>query len=284
VLTWLAELYFFGLEDTTTARTLIDDGLLLARKLNNKLQLASSLAISGEIALVQDDLGTARLQAEELLALAREFDLSVFRAWSLSLLARVEVRRGNYDTARGLYEELLPIYLEASTTGNQIAILEEFAELLAAQGELVWAARIWGAAAARRTSLGIPMPTVMRAGYERAITAARSRLGEQVFDRAWAEGETMTFEQVLAAPGRREKSSSPSTIPAKLSPIYPTGLTAREVEVLRLVAQGMTDARVAEQLVISPRTVNTHLTSIYNKLGVDSRAGATRFAVEHHLL
>jgi len=64
---------------------------------------------------------------------------------------------------------------------------------------------------------------------------------------------------------------------------YPAGLTAREVEVLRLVAQGLSDAQVAEKLVISPRTVNSHLTSIYNKLGVDSRAAATRFAVEHQL-
>jgi DNA-binding NarL/FixJ family response regulator len=60
-------------------------------------------------------------------------------------------------------------------------------------------------------------------------------------------------------------------------------LTAREVEVLRLVAQGLSDAQVAEQLVISPRTVNSHLTSIYNKLGVDSRTAASRFAVEHQL-
>ncbi len=52
---------------------------------------------------------------------------------------------------------------------------------------------------------------------------------------------------------------------------------------LRLVAQGLSDAQVAEKLVISPRTVNSHLTSIYNKLGVDSRAAATRFAVKHQL-
>ncbi len=73
-------------------------------------------------------------------------------------------------------------------------------------------------------------------------------------------------------------------IDAKPSPRYPAGLTTREVEVLRLVAHGLTDVQVAEQLVISPRTVNTHLTSIYNKLGVDSRTAATRFAVEHRLV
>ena len=50
------------------------------------------------------------------------------------------------------------------------------------------------------------------------------------------------------------------------------------------MAQGLTDAQVAGQLVISPRTVNTHLTSIYNKLGVDSRTAATRFALEQNVV
>lgn len=65
---------------------------------------------------------------------------------------------------------------------------------------------------------------------------------------------------------------------------FPAGLTAREVEVLRLVAQGMSDNEVAERLVLSPRTVNAHLTSIYSKLGVNSRVAATRFAIEHQLI
>jgi DNA-binding NarL/FixJ family response regulator len=64
---------------------------------------------------------------------------------------------------------------------------------------------------------------------------------------------------------------------------YPEGLTEREVEVLRLVAQGLTDAQVADQLVISPRTVNGHLRSIYSKIGVTSRAAATRYTLDHHL-
>jgi DNA-binding CsgD family transcriptional regulator len=63
----------------------------------------------------------------------------------------------------------------------------------------------------------------------------------------------------------------------------PGGLTPRELEVLRLVAQGLTDAEVADRLFISPRTVSQHLRSIYGKLDVSSRAGATRFAVEHSL-
>jgi DNA-binding NarL/FixJ family response regulator len=60
-------------------------------------------------------------------------------------------------------------------------------------------------------------------------------------------------------------------------------LTAREVEVLRLVAQGLTDAQTAERLVVSPWTVKAHLSSIYGKLEVHSRAAATRYALEHGL-
>jgi DNA-binding NarL/FixJ family response regulator len=54
--------------------------------------------------------------------------------------------------------------------------------------------------------------------------------------------------------------------------------------VLRLVAAGLADAEVAEKLVISPRTVNTHLTTIYGKLGVKSRSAATRYAINHKLI
>ena len=88
----------------------------------------------------------------------------------------------------------------------------------------------------------------------------------------------MTLDQVLIAPVQT------ATALAKPSQMHPAGLTAREVEVLHLVAQGLTDAQIAKQLVISPRTVNSHLTSIYNKLGVDSRTAATRFAIEQNVV
>jgi len=76
-----------------------------------------------------------------------------------------------------------------------------------------------------------------------------------------------------------------STMPeAAIQETYPAGLSAREVEVLCLVAQGMKNAVVAEELFISPRTVDRHLNSVYHKLGVSSRAAATRFALERELL
>jgi len=93
---------------------------------------------------------------------------------------------------------------------------------------------------------------------------------------------------VLAA-REREKTTSdafsttsfsiptPSTLP-------PAGLTKREFEVLRLVAKGLTNAQIAESLVISLTTVNSYLSSIYSKLGVSSRLGAMRYVIDRHLL
>jgi DNA-binding NarL/FixJ family response regulator len=97
----------------------------------------------------------------------------------------------------------------------------------------------------------------------------------------------MTPEQALAARGPVTMPSLVPTEPATVphppkAATPPDGLTVREAEVLRLVAQGLTDAQVAQQLVISPRTVNTHL--IYGKISVSSRSAATRYAIEHQLL
>ena len=82
-------------------------------------------------------------------------------------------------------------------------------------------------------------------------------------------------------------ATSPSSAAAKPSPPstpgLPGGLTSREFEVLGLVAKGMTSAQIARELYLSPRTVEAHITSIYHKIGVSSRAAATRFALEHNL-
>ena len=95
----------------------------------------------------------------------------------------------------------------------------------------------------------------------------------------------MTPEQAVEYALRTEQPAPPSAS-ATVSTVarsYPAGLSPREADVLKLVAKGLTNAQVAKELFISPRTVNRHLTAIYGKLGVSSRAAATRFALEHDL-
>ena len=67
------------------------------------------------------------------------------------------------------------------------------------------------------------------------------------------------------------------------TPTYPAGLSAREVEVLRLLATGLTNREIADRLFISAKTVKAHLGNIYGKLEVSTRAAATRFAVDHQI-
>ena len=190
-------------------------------------------------------------------------------------------------SAQAIYEESLVLSSKLCYKEGFAPSLEGLAIAKAEQGELQRAARLWGAAEGLRESIGLPIPPIERVGYESSVAAARTQLGEKVFVATWAEGRSMTPEQALATRGPvtmpEESSSMLGLTTAKTPPTYPAGLTAREVEVLRLVAQGLTDAQVAEQLVISPRTVNFHLTSIYGKIGVSSRSAATRYAIEHHL-
>jgi hypothetical protein len=79
--------------------------------------------------------------------------------------------------------------------------LEGLADVVAAQGEFTWAARLLGTAEALREALGTPLPPVDRAAYEHLVAATRAQLGGQAFAAAWAEGRTMTREQILAAQG-----------------------------------------------------------------------------------
>jgi DNA-binding NarL/FixJ family response regulator len=81
--------------------------------------------------------------------------------------------------------------------------------------------------------------------------------------------------KVLAAAGQPTRRAQAA---------WPAGLTDREVEVLRIICRGGTKKRVATLLFISPSTVDHHVRHIYNKAGVQTRAGATLFALEHDLL
>jgi len=251
--------------------------------------MTNCLYLSGVLALDEGDTDSARSLTEQALTIFREAKVPSGVVRSLYTLARLATVEEDYARSQALYEQGVKV---ARELGDKLAIipgLEGLAATVVAQGNHVWAAHLWGVAEALRETVGVPIPPVEHASYNRSVAASRAQLGEQAFAFAWAEGRTMSPEQALAAPEqvalpvptRREQSLSPA--PAD-PPSYPDGLTAREVEVLRIVAQGLTNEQVAKRLVISPRTVDTHLTSIYSKIGVSSRTAATRYAIEHHLV
>jgi DNA-binding NarL/FixJ family response regulator len=149
------------------------------------------------------------------------------------------------------------------------------------EGRIARAARLWGAEVALLEKIEAAVYTYVpgRSLHRSRVADARSQLDEEAFAAAWAEGRTMTAEQAI-----EYAVDHSATRETTVRETYPAGLSTREVEVLRLVARGMTDSQVAEKLFISPRTVNWHLGSVYRKLGFSSRTEATRFAIEHDLL
>jgi DNA-binding NarL/FixJ family response regulator len=83
---------------------------------------------------------------------------------------------------------------------------------------------------------------------------------------------------------RKNAAKVPNASPPPVKTTCLQELTGRELEILRQVATGLTDKEIADRLVISHRTVHTHLTSIYSKLAISSRSAATRIAFENNLL
>jgi DNA-binding NarL/FixJ family response regulator len=118
-----------------------------------------------------------------------------------------------------------------------------------------------------------------RANVALALAELNGVHGERAEANRLVEETRIVARQLGAAP----LLARADAVAARIGTARPAGLSEREVEVLHLVAEGLTDAQVADRLSLSPRTVSQHLRSVYNKLGVNSRAAATRFAVEHGL-
>jgi predicted ATPase/DNA-binding CsgD family transcriptional regulator len=275
------------------AQAMAEESLALFRNIGTRKWEPVALGTLGEITFLQGDTTTARQLLEQCCTRYRELGFEPRLAWALSLLGKVLVAEGDLAAARAVCEESLILESRVNYGASYLEIapaLEELAAVVAAQGEPTWAARLWGRAEAHRETIKTPLWPLDRADYDHAIALARLQLDEPSFTAAWAQGRAMTLEHVFAVRGPVTIPDSLPTSQPAASPLeksvssYPDGLTAREVEVLRLVAQGMTNAQMAEQLVISPHTVNTHLKSIYGKIGVSSRSAATRYAIEHKLL
>jgi predicted ATPase/DNA-binding CsgD family transcriptional regulator len=315
---WLA---LWGGDYEKTA-TLIDEGLALSRALGDKPGVAHSLFLMAHMAIAWGDHARMKALREEAQALLPELEDRAALAYLLLALGLATRDEGDHEEAERLFLESVALHRELGDkrgTTMCLSVLgvatleqgdyeraalheEEFLRELRDTKEKVGivyglmvmagvavlrgepparAARLWGAEEALREAIAFPALPYDRAhyDYEGYQTAARSRMDKDSFAAAWTEGRTMSPEQAL------EYALESPTTPEPAAPeSYPAELSAREVEVLRFVAKGMTSALVAEVLFISPNTVNRHLNSIYGKLGVNSRAAATRFAVEHGLV
>jgi predicted ATPase/DNA-binding CsgD family transcriptional regulator len=309
-------------EDYGAAKDLIEEGLALHRGLGDKEGIASSLVSLGTVAVLglRDDIPVAavleeakglgpeledrrtisnlrllevgaafaRGDSERVLALSEE-SLELFRevrdafgtAMCLMNIGLAALTQGDYERAATALHNGLTLArdLDHKLVIQYCAI--GLAAVAASRGWPIRAARLWGAAQGMSETYGTRFTRASRAviDYEGRVAAARSQLEESAWTTAWAEGRAMSPEQAIEYALEQE----PAPEPAAPEP-YPAGLSAREVEVLRLVATGLTNAEVGKRLYISPRTVNWHLGSIYRKLGFHSRAEAVRFAVEHALL
>jgi ATP/maltotriose-dependent transcriptional regulator MalT len=262
------------------ARVLAEEMLATTRMARSKRGIAITLSLLGQIAFQQGEIDKAEAFSAESLQLSHEVGDRRTMVRTRLTRAGLAFRKGNNVLAWREYEESLATAIELGAVGFIASGLKGLGCVAAAQGQHTWAALLWGAAEPlpESHSVAIPLPI-----YERMRTMARTHLGESAFEQALADGRSLTPEQAVAAEPPRP-SEVPTRGTTRRSREYPAGLTAREVEVLRLVADGLTDAQIAEQLVISPRTVNSHLAAIYQKIHVSSRGAATRYALEHQIV
>ncbi len=284
-LLYLAQLLFISQGDQAALSSLLEESLFLFTDLGEKGGIANAYFLAGQLALREGNAVAAHVQTEKSIVLYREIGHRKALADALAILARVKVAQGEQTAALSLYEESLAIARELKHSSLVASCLEGFAQVIAMQGQLWWAARLFGAAEALREASGTPIPGIERENYEQTVLALRAHLGELDFSRTWSQGRAMSPEEALSR--RVQEAPIPTvpttTIPTPPAPTYPAGLTARQVQVLRLLARGMTNSEIAHELGLSEKTVAHHLTHIFNKTNSENRASAVAFAIHHGL-
>lgn len=266
------------------ARRDLEESLALCREINHAWGIGLGLFDLGKALTYQEAYDEAAPLIEESLTYFRATGDRWQIAEALADLGGVAYARGDRSRAAELAAESLRVTREQGWLWYLPESLELLAGVALARGETERAVRLFGAADARREAGGAVRQPVFRAPYARDLAVARAALGSNRFAAVWAIGRATALDAAIVdalaiADGPRGARARGADVP--LSP--ETGLSAREMEVLRLLAAGQTDREIAEALFLSPRTVNTHTTSIYAKLGVGSRAEATAWAVRHGL-
>jgi predicted ATPase/DNA-binding CsgD family transcriptional regulator len=267
----------FRVGEIATAQRFLQEALANSRRLDLTFPLSLSLWGAGMAALAQGNLKMARQYMEESLAHIRQIGDKHRINMIASDLAHILRRMGNMREAEKLYVEAIHGWRDYGQPGAIARCLECMAFIAIAEKRDKQSARWLGTAKMIREASHAEMIPPEQEEYQREISILRDRMDPVDFTSSWSEGKVLTLQQVIA-----EVEQLPATPQAKIQ--APNALTPRELDVLRLLVQGLSDSQIAEKLVVSRRTVTTHLTTIYSKLGVNSRSAAIRHALDHNLI
>jgi predicted ATPase/DNA-binding CsgD family transcriptional regulator len=275
----------------TEIHALLDECVALAKVSGDQRLVAEGGCALGYLAFIQGDLDTAYPLVSKSVSFYRRDGDRREIGTRLTVLGRIVTVQGDYSAAEALFAESLTFGHEINDILTLTLAVEGLIQLAVAQEQRAWAVRLCGAAEKLREALGAPLPPFEREPYQRMVTALCTFFGKRTFAALWAEGRAMSLETVIAA---REAAFPEAAVAmqevvapqqaAQRASVYPDGLSVREVEVLRLLTQGYSNPQIAEHLIISTRTVNSHLTSIYRKIQVTTRTAAARYAFEHLLI
>ncbi|MDP7724911.1 LuxR family transcriptional regulator [Mycobacterium sp. TY814] len=231
---------------------------------------AARSSIHAQVALASGDLETARRWSDHAVQVTSGRHLVV----ALLTRARVAMAEGRREQAeRDAYDALA----SAEDSGAHLDVPEIFeclAILSCDSGAHVQAARLFGMAETARQRQGSVRFVIDQAAYDIAVQTVRDALSQPEFDGAWAEGASMSSEDAI---GYGQRGQTGRKRPAAGW----DALTPSERDVARLVTEGLSNKDVGTRLFISPRTVQTHLTHIYAKLGIASRVQLVQQAVNH---
>jgi DNA-binding CsgD family transcriptional regulator len=229
-----------------------------------------SLNPMAEALLACGELVEARRWADDTVAVVSGWHKMV----ALHARSRVAIAQGEWEQAERDAHESLAIAAQVRGFIRLPDIVERLAQLAVGAGAHRHATRLLGAAEALRKRNGIVRYRIYDDDVAAAQAVARDMLGEPHFQAAWNEGAAMSADEVIAfaqrGRGARKRAASGWE-----------SLTPTEHDVVRHVSDGLSNKDIAAKLFISPRTVQTHLTHVYAKLGLDSRVQLVKEAARH---
>ena len=250
------------------ARALMEEALGRWEAVGTPTNAGYAHVMLSRVAFRRGDDETAAAHAEQALAIFRRSGHPVGIVMGLVILARQAEGRGDDRGALAAYREALPIGLGAAQRWGIAQTLAGLAAFAAAHGDAERAAMLLGAADARRGEVEAPTYAIPspydHPDHDRAFATARAAVGPDRFDALRAAGQKLPLAEAVAIAATVAVPDPPAA----------GALTARERDVLRLLATGQTDREIAAALFLSPRTVNSHVANILAKLEVRTRREA----------